>query len=122
MQVPVVLGNLEPDRLGIRTASGVEWSCKYPEALEEHVKGLLDRIVWGEGSGKLTSPLRGSMAIERIEPVEVEQSSLFTSSPVKEDELLARQGIAEPQGLDALSDTQWDDATDDAYLAALLSK
>lgn len=114
--------DLEPDRLGIRTASGVEWSCKYPEALEEHVKSLLDRIVWVEGSGRLTSPLRGSMAIECIEPVDVEQSSLFTSAPVGEDELLARQGIDAPQGLDALSDPQWDDETDDAYLAALLSK
>lgn len=114
--------DLEPDRLGIRTTSGVEWSCKYPEALEDHVKSLLDRIVWAEGSGKLTSSLRGSMAIERIEPVDVEQSSLFTSAPVDEDELLARQGIEGPQGLDALSDPQWDDETDDAYLAALLSK
>ncbi len=114
--------DLEPDRLGIRTAGGVEWSCKYPEALEEHVKSLLDRIVWVEGSGKLTSPLRGSMAIERIEPVDTEQSALFTPSPVDEDELLARQGIDAPQGLDALSDPQWDDETDDAYLAALLSK
>ncbi|MBA3328374.1 MAG: hypothetical protein H0T43_08745 [Solirubrobacterales bacterium] len=114
--------DLEPDRLGIRTAGGIEWSCRYPEALEEHVKSLLDRIVWVEGSGKLTSPLRGSMAIERIDPVDVEQSSLFTPSPVDEDELLARQGIDAPQGLDALSDPQWDDETDDAYLAALLSK
>jgi len=62
------------------------------------------------------------MAIERIEPVDVEQSSLFTPPPVDEDELLARQGIHAPQGLDALSDPQWDDETDDAYLAALLSK
>jgi len=114
--------DLEPDRLGIRTAGGVEWSCRYPEALEEHVKSLLDRIVWVEGSGKLTSPLRGSMALERIEPVDVEQSALFTSSTVDEDELLARQGLVEPQGLNALSDYQWDDETDDAYLAALLSK
>lgn len=114
--------DLEPDRLGIRTASGVEWSCKYPEALEEHVKSLLDRIVWVEGSGRLTSPLRGSMAIERIEPVDVEQSSLFTSTPIDEDELLARQGISEPQGLAALSYADWDDETDDAYLEALLSK
>lgn len=73
------------------------------------------------GRGKLTSPLRGSMAIERIEPVDVEQSSLFTSAPVDE-ELLARQGIDAPQGLAALSDPQWYDETDDAYLAALLSK
>lgn len=114
--------DLEPDRLGIRTASGVEWSCKYPEPLEERVKSLLDRIVWAEGSGKLTSPLRGAMTIEQIEPVDVEQSALFTTSPVDEDALLARQGISAPQGLDALSDPEWDDETDDAYLAALLSK
>lgn len=114
--------DLEPDRLGIRTTSGVEWSCRYPEDLEERVKGLLDRIVWVEGNGKLTSPLRGAMTIERIESVDVEQSTLFTSTPVDEDELLAHQGIDGPQGLGALDDPEWDDDTDDAYLAALLSK
>jgi hypothetical protein len=62
------------------------------------------------------------MSIERIEPVDVEQSMLFTSAPVDEDELLARQGIDAPQGLDALTDREWDDETDGAYLAALLSK
>lgn len=114
--------DLEPDRLGIRTAAGVEWSCRYPEALEERVKSLLDRIVWVEGSGKLISPLRGALSIERIESVDVEPSALFTTAPVHEDELLARQGIVAPQGLDSLSDPRWDDAADDAYLAALLDK
>jgi len=114
--------DLEPDRLGIRTAAGVEWSCRYPEALEERVKSLLDRIVWVEGSGKLISPLRGALSIERIESVDVEPSALFTTAPVGEDELLARQGIAAPQGLDSLSDPRWDDDADDAYLAALLDK
>jgi hypothetical protein len=114
--------DLEPDRLGIRTASGVEWSCRYPEALEQRVKNLLDRIVWVQGSGRLTSPLRGVMTIERIEPVDMEQSALFTAAPVDEEELLARQGITTPQGLQSLSDPEWSDETDDAYLAALLSK
>lgn len=114
--------DLEPDRLGIRTAAGVEWSCRYPGALEERVKSLLDRVVWVEGSGKLTSPLRGAMSIERIESVEVEPSALFTTAPVDEDELLARQGIAAPQGLDSLSEARWDDEADDVYLAALLDK
>ena len=113
---------LEPDRLGIRTASGVDWSCRYPEALEERVKSLLDRIVWVEGKGKLISPLRGTMTIERIEAVDTEQSALFTAAPIDEDELLSRQGITAPQGLDALSDSEWDDDADDAYLAALLGK
>jgi hypothetical protein len=114
--------DLEPDRLGIRTAGGVEWSCRYPEALEQRLKSLLDRIVWVEGSGRLTSPLRGAMMIERIEPVDMEQSALFTTAPVDEEELLVRQGISAPQGLQSLSDPEWDDETDDAYLAALLSK
>lgn len=113
---------LEPDRLGVRTAAGVEWSCRYPEELEHRVKGLLDRIVWVEGSGRLTSPLRGAMMIERIEPVDIEQSALFTTASVDEEELLARQRITAPQGLESLSDPEWDDETDDAYLTALLSK
>lgn len=115
--------DIEPDRLGIRTANGAEWSCHYPEELEQRVISLVDHIVWVEGSGKLASPLRGSMNIERIEPVdEAAQTALFTLAPVSEDELLARQGITAPQGIDALSDPEWDDDADDAYLAALLSK
>ena len=50
------------------------------------------------------------------------RAALFTAAPVDDDELLARQGITAPQGLEALSDPEWDDDTDDAYLAALLSK
>jgi hypothetical protein len=114
--------DLEPDRLGIRTASGVEWSCRYPGALEQRIKSLLDRIVWVEGNGRLTSPLRGAMTIERIEPVDMEQSVLFTTAPVDEEALLARQGITAPQGLQSLSDPEWNDETDHAYLLALLRK
>lgn len=114
--------DLEPDRLGIRTAAGVEWSCKYPEPLEERVKAMLDRIVWVEGTGTLTSPLRGTMTIERIEPVDLEQSSLFTIEQIDEQVLASRQGISAPQGLSSLGVTDWDDASDDLYLAALLEK
>lgn len=114
--------DLEPDRLGIRTAAGVEWSCRYPEEIEDRVMSLLGRIVWAEGSGKVASPLRGFMLIRRVEPVDVEQSTLFTTATIDETELLAGQGIDVPQGLDSLSDPDWNDATDDAYLAALLSK
>jgi len=116
------LVDLEPDRVGIRTAAGVEWACRYSEELEERIKGLIDRIVWVEGCGTMTSPLRGALTIDRIEAVESEQSALFTLIPVDEDALLARRGIAAPQGLEALSDPEWEDDTDEAYLAALLSK
>jgi hypothetical protein len=116
------LVDLEPDRVGIRTAGGVEWACRYPGELEDRIKSLIDHIVWVEGHGAMTSPLRGTMTIERIEAVESEQSTLFTMIPVDEDELLARQGILGPQGLETLADPDWEDDTDDAYLAALLSK
>jgi hypothetical protein len=46
---------------------------------------------------------------------------LFTAAPVGYEELMARQGITAPQGLEALSYSEWDD-DDDAYLDALLSK
>lgn len=114
--------DLEPDRLGIRTAGGVEWLCKYPEALEERVKAMLDLIVWVEGAGTLTSPLRGTMTVNRIESVDLEQSSLFTIEKINEQALAARQGISMPQGLSSLAVTDWDDASDDMYLAALLEK
>jgi hypothetical protein len=52
---------------------------------------------------------RAIRTIERIESVESEQSA-------------TRQGIVAPQGLDGVSDPEWDDTTDDAYLAALVSK
>ena len=42
------------------------------------------------------------MTIERIEPVDVEQSTLFTAATVDEDELLARQGISTPQARGAV--------------------
>jgi hypothetical protein len=83
---------------------------------------MLGRIVWVEGSGRLTGPLRGAMTIERIEQVDLERSALFTQVPVDVGALLARQGITAPQGVRSLSDPESDDETDDAYLAALLSK
>jgi hypothetical protein len=69
----------------------------YPEALEQRVKSLLDRIVWVLGNGRLSSPLRGAVAIERIEPVDMEPSALFTASPVDEDELLAAKASRRPK-------------------------
>jgi hypothetical protein len=83
---------------------------KYPEGPESTVKRLVDRVVWAEGAGHLTSLLRGALTIDRIEAVEQgEQSMLFTNEPMPDAELLARQGISAPQGLASLSDSEWDD-------------
>lgn len=106
--------DVEPDKLAIRTSSGIDWTCKYPEELEPTVKGLVGQIVWAAGTGHLTSPLRGTMTIERVEAVEQgEQSPLFTLEPTADTDLLARQGINRPQGFASLADPDWDDETDD---------
>lgn len=47
---------------------------------------------------------------------------LFTAAPVGDDELMARQRITAPQGLESLADPDWDDERDDPYLRALLGK
>jgi hypothetical protein len=115
--------DVEPDRLAIRASSGVDWTCKYPEELESTVTRLIGQIVWARGTGHLTSPLRGTMTIERVEPVEQgEQAALFTAEPTPDSDLLARQGIAGPQGLGSLADPDWDDSVDDAYLEALTGR
>lgn len=48
--------DLEPGRIGIRTPTGVEWSCRYGEELEETVKKLIDKVVVADGEGRLTQP------------------------------------------------------------------
>lgn len=126
-QVNTISGRLhlldvDPDRLGIHTATGAEWSCRYPDTLENQVKGLVGRIVWATGQGQITTAGRGTMDIERIHAVDFEQSELFTTTPVEIDELLAHQHISSPQGLQTFADPAWDDETDEAYLATLLAK
>jgi hypothetical protein len=59
------------------------------------------------------------MTLSAIDAIELGvQTSLFSGEPVSYTDLAAAQGIAEPQGLDAVGVAEWTDA-DDAYLAAL---
>ncbi len=112
--------DVEPDKLAIRTSSDMDWICSYPEQLETSITRLVGQIVWAQGSGHLTSPQRGTMTIERIEPAgQADQSPLFTVKPISDADLLISQGIRGPQGLGDLADPEWDDETDSAYLAAL---
>lgn len=113
--------NLEPDRMAIRSGDGVEWACRYEEALEPKVRSLLGEVVWARGEGRLTGPLHGSMRVETIEPaVHGRQTELFTPERVPLDVLLERQGIDSPQGLDALEGDEWvGDEADERYLAAM---
>jgi hypothetical protein len=114
--------DLEPDRIAIRASDGVEWECRYPEEFEDEVRRLIGEIVRASGKGRLTTPQRGRMELDRIEPaMSGEQTTLFTREPIPMSELLERSGITGPQGLDALASEDWvgDDA-DEAYLAAML--
>lgn len=111
--------DFEPDRLAIRSSDGVDWSCDFPESLEQQVEALVNRLVWAAGAGSLSSPQRGRMKLSDIKGIEQGlQTGLFSGEPVSHAELAAAQGIAGPQGLDALGIEQWTDA-DEAYLAAL---
>lgn len=57
-------------------------------------------------------PAGCALTIENIEPVDTEQRALFPTTPVDDDELLARQGIVRPQGLESLADLAWHEETD----------
>jgi hypothetical protein len=111
--------DFEPDKLAIRASDGVDWSCSFPEELEQQVELLVNRLVWASGEGKLLGPRRGTMALGAIRAVEQgTQTSLFSGEPISDTELAAAQGITAPQGLNALGVEDWSDA-DEAYLAAL---
>ncbi len=77
--------------------------------------------MWAAGEGRLSAPLRGKMRIKRIEvAVQGRQSTSFFQEHPDPDELLERQGVMGPQGLDSLDDDRWaGDEADERYLAVL---
>jgi hypothetical protein len=114
--------NLEPDSLAIRAPDGVVWACRYDEALESQIRELLGEVVWAGGEGRRTSALRGTMAVSRIDrTVQGRQTDLFSHEHVAAHDLLAQQGVVDPQGLAGLVDEEWTgDEADERYLTALL--
>jgi hypothetical protein len=115
--------DLEPDKVGIRAASGLEWSCRYPAELESEVLTLIGSRVWARGTGRATSARSGSLEIAEIHAVpEYEQTSLFTGPAVSLAELMTAQRVDRPQGLSVLADPDWsDDEESDRFLEAILS-
>lgn len=113
--------DIDPDRLVIRSTDGVEWACRYEDELEAQILGLVGRVVWAEGPARLKSAAKGTMTVERIQlSVQGRQSTLFVERRPALEDLLARQGFDEPQGLDAVADDGWvGDESDERYLAAL---
>jgi hypothetical protein len=116
--------DIDPDRLVIRSTEGVEWACRYDDELEPQILMLVGRVVWAEGPARLKSPTKGTMTVERIQlSVQGRQSALFVEQRPSLDDLLARQGFSEPQGLDAVADDEWvGDESDERYLAALFGE
>jgi hypothetical protein len=114
--------DLEPDKVAIRTAGGIDWTCRYTAELEHDVLSLIGKRVWARGIGKLTSSRSGVLEIIEIHGVpEHEQTSLFTSAPLPVSELMDLQGVQGPQGLRALTDPEWvDNEESDLFLEALL--
>jgi hypothetical protein len=106
---------LEPDKVGIRSPSGVDWTCRYPEELEQEIKGLLDTIVSARGVGSQISAQRGTMTIQEIQAVpQFEQTPFFTYETAPLEALMARQGIEARRGPvpilpEGLSDEELDD-------------
>jgi hypothetical protein len=113
--------DLEPDKVGIRTANGLDWACRYPADLERDVLPLLGTRVWAHGKGLVTSARSGTLELESIHPVaEFEQTKLFTGPVVPLGNLIEQQGLRAPQGLLALADPDWAPGDEsDKFLEAL---
>jgi hypothetical protein len=110
----------QPERVVIRAADGVEWTCEYDEAIADELGQLWRKTVWAAGEGTLQSATKGRMRVHHVAAVITgeAQETLFAPVPVATVDLLA----SGPQGLDALADD--DDSYDEAeerYLEAILS-
>jgi hypothetical protein len=108
-----------PIKIGIRGGDGIDWRCRFPEALGPRVHDLLDRNVWARGQGKLTGALTGNLEIEELHQVgELSQTSFFTFEHPTLSALQEAQGVYSPQGpTPDLPELREDEL--DAYLEAL---
>ena len=125
-EVTMVSGHMSkleasPDRALIRAPGGTRWDCTYPPELVDTLRPLWRSVVYATGAGSRTSPKKGTFRIDNIAASFVDgQTELFTFEHIPTDVLFRHQGIVAPQGLKALSaDELFDDATEDAYLAAI---
>jgi hypothetical protein len=116
--------DLEPDKVAIRTPSGVDWTCEYQPALEREVLSLIGHRVLAAGRGHATSPKAGTLQLEKIRALpEPEQTQLFTGRVVPLEALKEEQGITRPQGISAFVDPSWEDTEEsEDFLRALLDE
>ena len=116
--------DLEPDKVGIRTPSGVDWSCRYPHELEREVLHLIGGLVWAEGLGRVSSSRSGTLDLRAIHAAPAfEQTELFTGTQIPLHDLMEQQGIRNPQGLRAFSDPEWEAGEEsDLFLHAVFGE
>lgn len=116
--------DLEPDKLAVRTPSGVDWNCEYPPSLELDVLRIVGKRVIATGIGRMTSAKVGTLTLESIAPLpEVEQTHLFSAEPVPLRTLQARQRITSPQGTNQFVDPEWSESEEsELFLHALLDE
>lgn len=109
-------------KVGVRATDGVEWLCAYEPDLKPVVMAAIDKVVRVEGIGRKVTPLSGRMNLEGIDVFpEFAQDELFTTEALPLEELQQRQGVGPPQGLDALTDHDWeDDEAGKRFLEAML--
>jgi hypothetical protein len=115
--------DVDPLRVGIRAADGVEWTCRYAPELEPRVRELLKLSVIAAGEGVVTSAGRGEFEIRSVEAVgDYGQTQLFAFDRRPLEDLLASQGVR-PQGWDFFADPEWqDDESSKRFLDALLDE
>lgn len=116
--------DLGPDHVAIRTASGMDWRCRYPDELEERVMTFVGARVWARGVGKTTSTRSGTLEVVEIHAVaEYEQTALFTGAPLPLGQLMERQAVHGPQGLAAFADPEWEaDDESERFLEAIFAE
>lgn len=117
--------DVEPDRIAVRSPQGIDWTCRYEEALEPSVMALVGKIVIVEGEGVVRSPRTGAMKVESIRLAYAhDQPALFTPDAVSDpDALMETQAIDQPQGLAGLGDPEWqDDDEGDRFLDYILDR
>jgi len=116
--------DLEPDKLAVRTPSGVDWTCEYPPSLEGEVLPLVGKRVLAAGTGRMTSAKAGTLLLDSIGALpEMEQTPLFTEEPVPMRILQEQQRISSPQGVERFIDPEWREGEEsDLFLRALLGE
>jgi len=97
--------DIDPDEVRVRDTSGRDWSCHYPVEMEDHVRGLIGRVVRVEGIVRVNGS-RGRIEVSQIDGLEPPVGTSIGASRRQGDviaEAMSRSNVAGPQSLAALT-------------------